>query len=281
MLIQNNPAQQQIELANKLLQQSALSPQRDIQSRQSGPINILESGAFKDTLVMNSIASLRPGTGINHPALSKPKLETPKPELTEAKQNIFQSTAMVMLSVMSMMINMLMSLFGANNDADAPKKGTLGDNLIQNGGFDNHDTLKRGGKWDTFKQVDGWKADKGHIEIQNGAVGGTKTAKGNKVVELDAHRNSTISQKVNIQEGGKYQFSMDAAMRGGNSATNGFEVLVNGEPVHAGVPKNQDLTKMTLELDLPPGEHTISIRGTGKSDSIGTIIDNIELRQMH
>lgn len=194
-----------------------------------------------------------------------------------ASGTFMQNMMQMMMMMLEMMMKMLMGMFGAG-EGKGSEKQELGDNLIENGDFEKHPDLKRN-KWDTFKEVDGWKANSGHIEIQEGKHWGTNNVAGNRVAELDAHGNSEISQNVNVAEGGKHKFSLDYAMRGNDQSSNGFEVYVDGKLQKTVTPDSKDFSKLEFDLDLSKGDHKIDIRGIGKSDGIGTLIDNVKLQR--
>jgi len=155
---------------------------------------------------------------------------------------------------------------------------TLGENLISNGSFEDHGALNRGG-WGTFESLDGWISPEGVIEVQERNYG-TGNENGNAVVELDAHRNSLIQQTVEVSESGPYQLYFDYAMRGSNIHTNGVAVLLDGEVVRQINPTAQGFTQSDIVLELEAGSHTIAFAAIGRSDSYGTVIDNVALHQM-
>ena len=151
-----------------------------------------------------------------------------------------------------------------------------GEELIVNGDFASHGIGNKG--WGLAKSIEGWTATTGAVEVQQRNYG-TGNEIGNEVVELDARFNSTIEQTVVLPETGTYQFSIDYAMRGTNPDTNGVEVYIGGELVAALFPTERGFQTFEINLDLPAGETQLEIKGAGVSDSIGTVIDNVSLKQ--
>ncbi len=154
----------------------------------------------------------------------------------------------------------------------------LGPNLIINGSFEDHPDIHNR-TWASFTSIAGWDAREDTIEIQEGAVGGTINAPDNAVVELDSRANATIFQTLEITEAATYQFSIDHALRGTNTATNGLSIYLDGQLQQAVTPQSKDFETLTFDIDLSSGSHELEIRGEGISDSIGTIIDNVSLQQ--
>lgn len=155
-------------------------------------------------------------------------------------------------------------------------------NLIVNGDFETHATLTRGPRgqersWDLFNSIEGWEATRNFIELQDGRFG-TGNVLGNTVLELDARRNATVEQTVDIVSDGLYELSFDFGSRGTNANNNAFEVLVNGEVVAELAPNQRAFQTETLYLDLfAEDDATIAFSATGNSNGIGGIIDNVSL----
>lgn len=159
--------------------------------------------------------------------------------------------------------------------------GGAGENLIINGDFENNPLNNTG--WNVFETIAGWTSPVGLIEVQesNFQTGNTQ---GNAVVELDSHNansNATIQQVVEISDAGTYTLSVDYAARGSNFATNGFDIIVNGEVVSQVRPDASGFQNETVELELAAGDAVIQFRGEGTQDTIGTVIDNVELRSVN
>ena len=156
--------------------------------------------------------------------------------------------------------------------------GGTGENLIINGDFENNPLNNTG--WNVFDSIVGWTSPVGLVEVQESNFQ-TGNAQGNAVVELDSHganSNATIQQVVEITDAGTYTLSVDYAARGSNFSTNGFDIIVNGEVVSQVRPNTSGFQTETVELELAAGDAVIQFRGAGTQDTIGTVIDNVELR---
>ena len=162
-------------------------------------------------------------------------------------------------------------------DVSSNDRSDLGVELIQNGDFESHPGV--GGRWGLFDDITGWGATEDRIEIQQRDYG-TGNTRGNSVVELDGRGNATIEQNPDVPEAGVYQFSVDFSPRGTNFSTNGFGVRINGETVAEVYPTETGFQTLVLEVELPEGSNKIEIFGLGVSDGIGTVIDNVSLRQI-
>jgi len=157
----------------------------------------------------------------------------------------------------------------------------LGENLITNGDFESYNATRKLNRkgWDQYETIEGWTSSVDKIELQTKSFG-TGNTNGNTVVELDGVGNATIDTEVNVPESGTYQFSVDYAMRGTDAGTNGFEVLVNGEVVASVNPSEPGWETLVLELELDAGTNVIQLRGTGVSDCVGTVVDNVALQKV-
>lgn len=148
------------------------------------------------------------------------------------------------------------------------------DNLIQNGGFEDN-TLNDTG-WGVFANIPGWTAIQGQIEIQEGSFEAGQPA-GDAILELDANENSTVQQTVEIATEGIYVLSLDYAMRGTDPATNGFQVLIDGQVIDTINPATPGFQPYNLDLLLTAGSHTIAFVALGTSDGQGTFLNNVAL----
>ncbi len=165
-----------------------------------------------------------------------------------------------------------MDMDGIDNQSQV----VLGEELIVNGDFANHTLGDKG--WGLFDTVEGWTATDGKIEIQQRNYG-TGNVLGNEVVELDSNANSTIAQQLKLTESGTYSFSIDYAMRGNNPDTNGVLVYIGDELAAELFPTEKGFQTFEATLELDAGDTALIIKGAGTSDSIGTVIDNVSLKQ--
>ncbi|MTI10965.1 DUF4114 domain-containing protein [Curvivirga aplysinae] len=158
----------------------------------------------------------------------------------------------------------------------------LGENLIVNGEFE-ADTP---GSWSTFKNIEGWTATEGHIEIQDRGHGGTP-ASDDSFLELDAHYNSTVQQAVALTAGSfVLAFQYSGRDKGALDAeeTSDFSVSLvnsNGEVVWSesfeDVEKGWQDASFDIE-GIEAGDYNLVFSGTGLSDSYGALIDSVSLR---
>ncbi len=144
-----------------------------------------------------------------------------------------------------------------------------GPNLIVNGGFEDN-TLANAG-WGLFETLPGWTSPTGVIEVQEGV-----RAPGNAVVELDSNANAVLQQTVTIATAGTYRFSVDYA-RNGSTATNGFEIFINGISRGVVSPNASGWFTFSVDVALSAGQTIIQIAARGTSDGVGTLIDNLSL----
>gem|GEM_PF-6991979 len=155
------------------------------------------------------------------------------------------------------------------------------DNLIVNGDFEDHEALtkdQRNGDatFDFFETIPGWVGVGGDIEVHDGDIG-TGNSVGNSVVELDSDNNYALTQEVDVQFAGTYEFSIDHSIRGEDLDTNGFEVYIDGELVQTVTPTETGFETTTFDVYVDAGPATVEIVGAGESDEIGTVVDNVSL----
>jgi lysophospholipase L1-like esterase len=142
-------------------------------------------------------------------------------------------------------------------------------NLIVNGGFENNPLSNSG--WGLFETLPGWTSPTGVIEVQEGV-----RSAGNAVVELDSNANAVLQQTVTIATAGTYRFSLEYA-RNGATATNGFEVFINGISQGIITPNATGWFAFSVDVALAAGQTVIQIAARGTSDGVGTYIDNVSL----
>lgn len=174
---------------------------------------------------------------------------------------------------------------------------SLGQELIQNGGFEGGHGLPNG-TWNLFNAITGWtKGTAVPFEVQTGGAGGVPSTDG-AVVELDgdtelngpangvtptAGTNASIKQEVIGTEAGQwYQLTFDYAPRtNGGANTAGLEVYFGGEkifPPANGTYAANEWTKITLEVQAPYDNAVLEFRGTGTQDEYGALIDNVSVK---
>jgi hypothetical protein len=147
-----------------------------------------------------------------------------------------------------------------------------GDELIQNGSFENFSIEKDRGKWKVV-EFDSWE---GQGEVWNHGIGKIAT-EGTYKAELDVHRNSLnmLTQIVTTETGENYLFSLDAYARKVN--TSDFELLIDSEVV-ATITPSSSWEKYGVEFIGTGGEQTVSIRELDSQDNgLGAVIDNVSV----
>ncbi|MCV2366617.1 PEP-CTERM sorting domain-containing protein [Roseateles oligotrophus] len=160
----------------------------------------------------------------------------------------------------------------------------LGPNLVTNGGFEivkaatatQAATSQKNHSYSVYSSIYGWKASHG-IELRNDFVGtGHKSP---TFAELDVNVNSAISQVITTDIGQWYQLSFDYANRAG--ATNGLGWSF-GETAGAAIiaaPKldKAGWTTFTTQVRATSNHMTLSLAALGKSDGVGSSLDNVQL----
>ena len=175
--------------------------------------------------------------------------------------------------------------------------GGAGDDLIEgdgnhqivdgiNNSFEFHEDFNQGGGgWGLFEEVDGWKRPDGSpwIELQQSGTVGT-ASHGNTVLELDSTANATIYRDISgLDPNMHFTLTFDYSPRPGvNKASNGIEVYWDGVLIFSARENGRklsdfDWTTVTLEVPVTDTDARLEFRGTGRSDSYGMTIDNIQL----
>lgn len=148
-----------------------------------------------------------------------------------------------------------------------------GDELVQNGSFENFTIDKDRGKW-KLVQFENWS---GNGEVWNHSLGRVATD-GTYKAELDVGRNSvnSLTQTISTVNGETYTFSLDAYARKTNSSD--FELLVDGSVVSTITP-SRSWGKYGVEFTGNGSTQTISIREISAQDNgLGTVIDNVSVQ---
>jgi len=167
---------------------------------------------------------------------------------------------------------------------EAAATKTLGENVVVNGSFENHNLGKN--TWGLHDEIEGFKSTNGNqIELQTGVAG--KASDGQTLVELDSTGNSGVYQDVKTEKGEKYQFSVDFSARPGVATeSNTVEVYFNGKKIDtlnadgSGKSDTSFETK-TYEVEATGDSSRIEFRAAGTSDSLGGYIDNVKLQKIN
>ncbi|KXF91088.1 SdrD B-like domain-containing protein [Phaeobacter inhibens] len=145
---------------------------------------------------------------------------------------------------------------------------TLGENLIQNGDFEDNSIRSY-----SFSRINDWDKS-GKVRTDNRDYG-LGNERGDAVVRL-AHNNE-VSQDVQIENEGTYQLTFDALQF--RSRNDEIEVRVDGKLVET--VRVDDDKSVTIELELTEGRHEISFEGDTNGNRVyGAGLDNVELREV-
>jgi len=151
-------------------------------------------------------------------------------------------------------------------------------NLIVNGSFENTPGLNQG-TWGLFcaGQVPGWDpVGTTPLEIGLGTTYGVTGYVGNNVMELDSTANVTVDQIVGTS-GGSYTLSFLFARRNGVSSSScSFDVYWNGGLQTSITPTSTAMSLFSMTV-TGAALNTLEFRGTGASDSLGGILDDVQL----
>ncbi len=173
--------------------------------------------------------------------------------------------------------------------------------------FESDTSLDRG-RWGIFTQYNDWTAEKGYIEIQDGAV--RTGTDGNRIIELDGHTNgysysnSVITTLLNTAAHNTLEVEFDYSSRpkGGTDTgdTSAFKIYlvdpsvtwvtdgagswqpvggaVYGEYLHSGSDTTgwQNLN-FTAQLPDGVGEVKLALVGAGIEDTFGALLDSVRI----
>ncbi|MEM7389273.1 MAG: hemolysin-type calcium-binding protein, partial [Pseudomonadota bacterium] len=84
-----------------------------------------------------------------------------------------------------------------------------GTNLVENGSFENTDTVTdHNGQWQLFYEIPGWtRSSNARFEIQTNKLGIVPAQDGEQHIELDSRSNYSITQALATTAGKKYELS--------------------------------------------------------------------------
>ncbi|OTA18699.1 RTX cytotoxin [Xenorhabdus beddingii] len=136
-------------------------------------------------------------------------------------------------------------------------------NLIVNGDFEQGDK--------------GWTYTNGiEASYSAKAYGLNAEGHGDRVSELDVDGNTHLCQLIKkLKKGEKITVQFDFARRVGSSADNGLKVWWNGEVVYETTNDKSEWQNKTLTLTARAGNNLLGFAGTGLSDGLGYILDNV------
>jgi choice-of-anchor C domain-containing protein len=156
-------------------------------------------------------------------------------------------------------------------------------NYIQNGSFEQFTggDIATGG-WRGMQQLEGWTLESGpQFEVVDAAHGNVGATDGQHWLDTDASPGGiAFSQKIEgLESGDTYELSFDARSRGAEG-TAVLEVYWNGEKVGTtGGTFADGWKEHNFQLVSGTGDGTDTLRfvETGRSDNIGTALDNVSL----
>jgi len=153
-----------------------------------------------------------------------------------------------------------------------------GSNLVLNGSFESV-LIKSSNRWEIFSNVTGWTGGAGGIEVRNNVVG--LASDGSNFVELDTTANSSMFQTVATQANQRYTLSFFYADRVGNgSVSNGLDWSLDGSlwsSVGGGNGgASHDWKQLSVDFTAS-GATTLYFRASGRSDQLGTSLDQISI----
>lgn len=220
-----------------------------------------------------------------------------------ATQRFFGGFFSVLIILASITPALALSALTAEAAIVLPDACTETGELILNGSFEATDdrvgivrseALNGLSTWDIFPELpdvtDGsgvsWYADDGKDGIEVDYIGTVTTPHdGVHHIELDSHAtgglgtNSVVSQDVSV-EGGTYELSYWYKPRTGTTDDNIVELAVDGAIVHTANETSStqsDWEQVLVQVDLKPGDHTVSLRGAGTENSLGGLADSVSL----
>jgi hypothetical protein len=150
-------------------------------------------------------------------------------------------------------------------------------NIVTNGSFE---AVSYG---NSYKQLSndgvtgGWYAEKDFLEIGAASVYGVTGQDGKQVLELDAKANAKASQKLTTTKS-KYSVTFSAALRKSvATSSQGGDLYWNDVKVGSFLPSSTKMQDYKFFV-TGTGSDKISFVATGKSDSYGTLIDNVSVQ---
>jgi len=155
-------------------------------------------------------------------------------------------------------------------------------NLIQNGSFE--ESASFSGKWGLLSELNGWTLTSDntpYFEVQTSALNVIEAQDGNQYLELDSNNNYGINQTIQTTPGDDYVISFYYSPRNNNKeSTNKLELSWDGQKIATVASKVKGWNYYTYNVKATTNETQIQISGTGKSDSLGALIDNVMLEKI-
>ena len=149
-------------------------------------------------------------------------------------------------------------------------------NYIKNGDFENPN---QNGDWSILTKnfIPGWNLETGNIEVGRGTIYNSGWEGNGQVCELDSNQNVVISQEIKLKENKNCELKFQWATRNGHLDNNGFRIKVGDKIILTVSPADYNIHNESFIFSLTKGLHTFTFEATGKSDSYGVTIDNVEV----
>ncbi len=149
--------------------------------------------------------------------------------------------------------------------------------VVTNGSFETN-PLQPNQSWNVYSSIAGWKTITGAgIEVQRQSAAGIAPQDGNFIVELDSHNNTKFGQTVTLAAG-NYMLDFNWRARTTDASTNGLAWslggLTNGSILSGSTTWSLLSTTFTV---TKAGSYLLAFAGTGKSDGIGMLLDNVSI----
>ena len=151
------------------------------------------------------------------------------------------------------------------------------DNLVLNGGFENHDEISAtvGG----YVDLPGWNSQGGWAVVQ-GADSDTPAPSGSSQIQLDDGKNLSVFQDIETQAGARYELNL--AYSAGDfdigHYSNSVEVWWNNQRIAILHGTDNSWDKYTYSLLATSESSRLEFRGVGAADGSGGLIDMVDLQ---
>lgn len=153
-------------------------------------------------------------------------------------------------------------------------------NLIKNGSFENTN-LSKINKWKVYNSIPYWQSNSEPFEIQRGLkIGGLSPKNGLNKLELDAHKNSSITQEIQTDQDSKYLLKLSYAGRKRNLKTNKIDIFWNDNFIATLNSNRRRWEDYQFILDSQLELSKLKFVASGVSDSLGGYLDHIQLYKL-
>ena len=176
---------------------------------------------------------------------------------------------------------LLVAAFGAAAAATAALADDAIDtsmNIVENPSFELHAPIRRN-RSAVFTAIPGWRSSLEHIQIHEGNSGGIGAFDGRSKLGLDGLFNSGVFQELDTLPGRRYRLELFYAPQSKHHRhdTNDFSVEWNGEPIQRIGGERRYWRRHLFDLQATSDLSTLLLRGEGRSDRVGALIDALTL----